>query len=239
GLLAWNAWILAACFGLLHLAMPDTGYWTHVLRSFFRDDVHALWLFRVALFTALLLVIGPPVVLSGATLPLLFHHLRRTTGDLGAVAGRLYSWNTVGSVAGAVLGGYALFFWLDLDGVFRVAVAALVAAAALVTTRVARWRWVGLVALAPAVALLFALPGWSPYRLSLGTFRYRAPLPKTFDGPDAYYTDREQRTGERILFYDDDPIASVAVREFPYRGKKSRAILTNGKSDGALVGDYP
>jgi predicted membrane-bound spermidine synthase len=238
-LLAWNLWLLAACFALLHVAMPDTGYWTHVLRSLFRDDVHALWLFRSVLFAALLLVIGVPVVLSGATLPLLFHHLRRTAGDLGAIAGRLYSWNTVGSVLGAVVGGYALFFWLDLDGVFRTAVAALALAAALTSMRVGRRPWAGAVALVPAVGLLLALPAWPPYRLSLGTFRFRTPQAHSFDGPDAYYGDREQRTGERILFYDDDPIASVAVREFPYRDARSRAILTNGKSDGALVGDYP
>ena len=33
------------------------------------------------------------------------------------MAGRLYAWNTVGSLLGALLGGYALLFWLDLDHV--------------------------------------------------------------------------------------------------------------------------
>jgi hypothetical protein len=71
----------------------------------------------------MLAAIGPAVVLSGAALPLLFHHLRRESSDLGLVAGRLYSWNTVGSLCGALLGGYALLFWLDLDQVFTLAVA--------------------------------------------------------------------------------------------------------------------
>jgi hypothetical protein len=45
--------------------------------------------------------------------PLLFHHLREQAGDLGALAGRIYSWNTIGSLLGALLGGYALLSWLD------------------------------------------------------------------------------------------------------------------------------
>ncbi|RIL06949.1 MAG: hypothetical protein DCC71_04740 [Proteobacteria bacterium] len=238
GLLVANAWLLALAFGALYFGVQDAGYWTHALRSLFRDDPHGLWLFRLAVFGGLLVAIGPAVVLSGATLPLLFHHLRHYVTDLGAVAGRLYSWNTVGSVLGAVVGGYLLFLPLDLDGVFRVAVAALAVAAALLTTRVARVRWLGLAALAPALVALALLPRWDAYRLSLGTFRYRQPQATTFAGPDAYFRDRQQRSGERILFYDDDPIASVAVREFPYGETRSRAILTNGKSDGALVGDY-
>ena len=49
------------------------------------------------------------------------------------MAGSLYSWNTVGSLLGALLGGYALLFWLDLHHVYRIAIAALVLAAGLLT----------------------------------------------------------------------------------------------------------
>lgn len=234
-----NAWLLAIAFGLLYLAMPDAGYRAHTLRSLFRDDAHALWLFRLTVFAGLLLVIGPAAVLSGATLPLLFHHLRHYVSDLGAVAGRLYSWNTVGSVLGAVIGGYVLFLPLDLDGVFRVAVAALAVAAALLTTQVASLRWAGGAVLGPVLIALLLLPPWDTYRLSVGSFRFRRPQATTFEGPDAYFRERQQRTGEAIVFYDDDPITSVAVREFSHGGKRSRAILTSGKSDGALIGDYP
>ena len=48
-----------------------------------------------------LAVIGPAILLSGAALPLLFHHLRQRFGELGAAAGSLYSWNTLGSLTGA------------------------------------------------------------------------------------------------------------------------------------------
>ena len=96
----------------------------------------------------MLLVLGPAVVLSGAMLPLLFHALRREVGDLGSQAGRLYSVNTIGSLLGALIGGYALLFWLDLHHVYRIAVAALVLAAALVTLQqLPRIRFAGAAAL--------------------------------------------------------------------------------------------
>jgi hypothetical protein len=42
-----------------------------------------------------------------------------------------------------------------------------------------------------------------------------------------------------IVFYDDDPVASVAVKEARARGRVIRSIITNGKSDGSLGNDYP
>ena len=238
-LLLANQWLLAAYLGLLYLVMENVPYATHVLRSLVRSDPHGMWLFFPVIFLALLALIGPPVMMSGAVLPLLFHHLRREAADLGAIAGRLYSWNTVGSVAGALLGGYLLFFWLDLEGVFRVAVGALVVAAGLLGLQVSRLRHLALIPVLPALLALALLPAWSTYKLSVGAFRFRTPEPATYRGADAFYLERQRRNGEKILFYKDDPIASVAVREFRYGDKTSRAIISNGKSDGALIGDYP
>ena len=87
--------------------------------------------------TALLALLIVPIGLSGALLPLLFHALRREMRDLGAVAGRLYAWNTIGSMLGALFGGYWLLSWLDLHHVYRVSVAALAIGAALVAGELA------------------------------------------------------------------------------------------------------
>ena len=92
-------------------------------------------IYYAAAFRATLCAIGPPAALSGAALPLIFDAVREEMGDLGAKAGRLYSQNTIGSLLGALVGGYALLFWLDLHHVFRVALSAFALAAALVTAR--------------------------------------------------------------------------------------------------------
>ncbi len=236
--LAGSLWALVALLALLYPALGDATYWAHVLRSLFADDPAHFYPYHLAAFAGLLAAIGPAVVLSGASLPLVFHGLRREVGELGALAGRLYSANTIGSFLGALVGGYALFFWLDLHSVYRLAVAAAAAAAAAASARLARGRSLALpaAALAAALALLALLPAWSPDRLAAGLFRTRRPQPDTTAGPDAFFA---ARSGNDILFYDDDPTASVAVREQRMPdGVRNRSIATNGKSDGAMVGDY-
>ena len=59
-------------------------------------------------------------------------------GELGGVAGRLYAWNTLGSLLGALLGGYALLFFVDLHHVFAIALGALALGAGILTVLVLR-----------------------------------------------------------------------------------------------------
>jgi spermidine synthase len=70
-----------------------------------------------------------PSTAMGATLPLLVAHLYRREPHFGRVLGRLYGWNTLGAVAGAVSGHAALFAWFGISGSARVAAALNLAAA--------------------------------------------------------------------------------------------------------------
>lgn len=243
GTIAATQWGLVGALLMLAAGLGDAPYWAHVLRVGFASDDASFYPFYLTVFAATLAVIGVPILLSGAVLPLLFHRLRNSVGDLGAVAGRLYGWNTVGSLLGALLGGYLLFFWLDLHAVFRVACGALVVAASVTTLivpgRLSRGRAAGLAGglATAAIAVLVLLPPWPPERLSAGLFRTRTPTELSFAGPDRFFAKAE---GIELLFYRDDPVASIAVKEFPiWNGKTSRSIISNGKPDGSLVLDYP
>jgi len=235
-----SQWGLVICLVLLYQLLPNATYGAHVLRSLFRDNAAAFWPFQGAAFAAILMVLALPIGLSGALLPLLFHQLRGEVDDLGGVAGRLYSWNTVGSLLGALVGGYALLFVLDLDQVYCVAVAALVVGTALLTMRllaVSRSA-VTLIVVLPTLSGLLFLPRWDPARLSAGLFRFREPLPSTYAGPAALYADVYR--GKRMVFYHDDPISSVAIKdlvEAKSGGSLVRSIWNNGKSDGSVPAD--
>src|SRR5262245_48711571 len=165
-LLLHTQWILFLLLLLLYLRIPDAPYGAHVIRSIFQGLDAAFYPFHLFVLVALLGVLAIPIALSGALLPLLFHELRREVGDLGSVAGRLYAWNTVGSLLGALLGGYALLFWLDLHHVYRIALAALALEVGIlgVLTRAARPALAGACVLA-ALAGLWLLPPWSAGRL--------------------------------------------------------------------------
>jgi len=246
GALVVCAWLFAAFLVALHIPLQDGPYYAHVLRTFFASHDGAFYPYHLASLLSILVVFVIPIALAGSLLPLLFHHLRQEVGALGDVAGRLYAWNTVGSLLGALLGGYALLFWVDLDHVYRIAVGAATGAAAILNTRLATSsrRWIGAAGFALAVLALTTLPAWDPVRLASGPFRSRSVLPVSYRGPDLFFATTAQA---KILHYEDDPNSSVAVKELPLSpqqaaasGRRSnRAIVTNGKADGSLVADYP
>jgi spermidine synthase len=234
-----SQWLLVCLLVLVYLQIDNAPYYAHRLRSHFHDAESGFYPYFGAAFLGMLVVLALPIGLSGATLPLLFHHLRREAGDLGRVAGRLYSWNTLGSLLGALVGGYVLLLWLDLHHVYRVALAALALAAAVLSVRVLGLSWLRVAAfgLAPALLVVAALPAWRPERLNAGLFRLHKAQPTTFVGADALYG--AVNAGRVFRFHDDDPVSSVAVVEYPGAGQGlSRSIVNNGKSDGSIPTDY-
>ncbi len=233
---------LAALVALLLALYPwldEAPYWAHVLRGRFGSSEADFLRFHLAGFLGLLAAIGPAVVLSGAALPLLFHHARRETQELGATAGRLYAWNTLGSLFGALLGGYALLIWLDLHHVYRIALCALVLAGALLAQRLRpgiRVAATGSFVAAGLAALILFAP-WNPRLLASGLFRYRQELPATARGAQA--TAQSVRRGSKLVFYDDDPTSSVAVNEWNPPSGLIRSLLINGKPEATTQNDYP
>jgi spermidine synthase len=62
------------------------------------------------------LVVVPPTVLMGATLPLMCRFVDRRAVALGRDLGQLYAYNTLGAAAGALLAGFVLLGSLGLRG---------------------------------------------------------------------------------------------------------------------------
>ena len=237
-LVVGSQWALVGLLFPLYLGTADITYWAHVIRVNFVDLSDAAFFeYQRMLFFSLLAVLALPIGLAGALLPLLFHQLRREVRDLGSVAGRLYAWNTLGSLLGALLGGYMLLFWLDLHHVYRLAMACLAVAASFLTLLVLRGVPRAAIAalLVATLAAIAWLPAWSPDRLAAGIFRIRKPIPATPLGPDRFF---DSRARIDVIFHDDDPIATVTVTK-PQKFPRDIAIRVNGKSDGSLVSDYP
>jgi spermidine synthase len=132
-------------YALLELAIATTGVavvhalplLTPYVSPLFGPLLDAPWLLnplRLAIAFPLLLV---PSTAMGMTLPLLASALYRRDADFGRVLGRLYGWNTLGAVVGALAGDLLL---VGLFGVRGTALAAaalnvLAAAAALTLAR--------------------------------------------------------------------------------------------------------
>jgi spermidine synthase len=230
---------LAGLLVLLYFGLADAPYWAYVVRLAFSNEAGAFYLFHATLFLGMLAVLAIPIGLSGATLPLIFDQLRSEFGGLGSAAGRLYAWNTVGSLLGALLGGYLLLFWLNLDQIFALALAAVIVSIGLLSMRLPRRRYVAVLALAPALLALAFLPPWDVKRLSSGLFRLRTTTPSTYAGPDGFFGPFLARA--RVPFYTDDPASSVSVVEIQDAAGKliDISISSNGKSEGSVPRDYP
>ncbi|MCC6409895.1 MAG: fused MFS/spermidine synthase [Planctomycetes bacterium] len=82
-------------------------------------------LLRLALASAVLLV---PAILMGGTLPILARHLVKSLGETRARVGELYTINTFGAVAGAMLGGFVLLERVGVQGSLWIAAALALAA---------------------------------------------------------------------------------------------------------------
>jgi len=230
--LAISQWTLVAILVVLYPHIENTSFWAYVLRSNVGLDAPVLP-YYAAVFGWLLAFLLIPLALSGALLPLLFHHLRGRTDDLGRIAGRLYAWNTAGSLLGALLGGYLLLFWLDLHHIYRLAVAALAIGAALLTPRVGLARaQVAVLGLAGVFGVIALQPEWSDDRLTSGAFRSYVPAQEIATTPDAYFAHPGRYDATDVIFWTDDPTTTVSVRGHP-----GRAIFVNGKSDGHIPGD--
>jgi spermidine synthase len=65
-------------------------------------------------FAITLVVVGPPCVLMGGTLPLLIRQLTARDGSIDQATGWLYAINTFGAAAGCYLTGFHLLPWLGL-----------------------------------------------------------------------------------------------------------------------------
>lgn len=98
------------------------------------DQPTALNALRCLIAFPLLLI---PSTAMGATLPLLVGALCRNRHAFGPALGRLYGWNTLGAVVGAVAGECALFAWLGMRGA-ALAAAGLNGVAACLAWRLAR-----------------------------------------------------------------------------------------------------
>jgi predicted membrane-bound spermidine synthase len=110
--------------------------------------------------TVAILLLLPATLFIGATFPFAVRILSRDESDASIASARVYSWNTVGAIAGAVVAGFVLIPILKYEGTIKLAVMvnaglALVAAIVVPPRRIA-------LATGSATLLLILLLGFSP-----------------------------------------------------------------------------
>lgn len=188
-----------------------------------------------------LVALLPLTLAIGLTYPLAVRVLAPAADQASLASARVYSWNTAGAIAGALLGGFVLIPALRYEGALHLAVVASAALALACATLLARPRRAptGLAAAALLAALLFApAPPESLLRVS--------PL-KPAEGRLLYYG--VGRSADVIATLDDElvglrtnglPEAGILLRGVPPRGSveswmPSLAVLARPETRRMLI----
>ena len=165
------------------------------------------------------LVLLPATLCLGATFPLAVRSLAEGPGEAGLLSGRVYSWNTLGAIIGAVGAGYFLIPAIGFALTFKVGVVLnlFLGAVVLIALRPVRFGWAAAVGAVALAALILYRP--SP---PLGLIT-NSPIERNVD---------EAGFNPALLDYKVGHSATVALMK--WRG--SFVIRTNGLPE-ALV--YP
>jgi spermidine synthase len=152
------------------------------------------------------LVVAVPATVFGTVLPSLFRWSSRSLTTLGQDVGRLYAWNTIGSIAGSFASGFLMIPWVGLNASLLLLGLLYGLLAALVVRRTGLRVVSGAVALAALV--LVATPS------------VRKPV-YWFNGG---FTQVVRIPAERTLFLDEGIEGTVGVLGIG----KVRALTVNG-----------
>lgn len=113
-----------------------------------------------------ILILAPLALTIGASYPLAVRVLSDGPSDAALASARVYSWNTVGAIAGALLGGFVLMPMMRYEGTILLAVAAscVLAIATMALLERTNWRF-ALAVTAPAAVLLLLFRPEQPEEL--------------------------------------------------------------------------
>jgi spermidine synthase len=193
----------------------------------YADRMSRLMGLELAGVLGLLLV---PSALFGAAFPLAVGLLARSAGP-GQSVGRVYSWNTAGAIAGALLAGFLALPALGAERTLHAAAAVHALAGAMALAAPApRGRLrpsAAVVVVGAALAALLARPAWDPELISGGPYKYGA------------YAEqggvRETLLRGELIYHREGPTATVSVK----RVGGTLSLAVDGKVDATSSADMP
>jgi predicted membrane-bound spermidine synthase len=239
-LLYFNQLLITISLLLIFLSLDKWPYWAHLARISFQSHTTGFWGYYAFVFLGLTSLLILPIGLMGATVPIIFHELKRDLPNVGRHSGMLFSWNTAGNLFGSLVGGIVLYYFVNNQSVFLTAVSLAAISACLAGWHLSR-KYVLPTALLLIVTGYLGLfsPFYNQNNFMTGTFRIRTPLEFSFTDSKKFF--QKLNEGWELKYYNDGPTATVAVTEdkqtFPLFDKKSMAMFVNGKSDSSTIGD--
>ena len=223
---------LEAALGLVALALiPAFERIPDLVLTIFKGMTPSAGGALLAQFASSFLVMVVPTTIIGAAFPCAVQICAGTLTHLGRDVGRVYSANTAGTIAGALLAGFLLVPWLGARTSLIVAAAVntAVGIAVLAAAGPARPLW-RRAAITPLVLLFVAgvvfLPRWDPRVMAGGVSIY---VERFTSAPDPAAHFREAAATRQLLYYREGTNSTVAVE----RTERMTALRVDGKVDAS------
>jgi spermidine synthase len=167
----------------------------------------------------------PSTLAIGATFPLAVRVLAGSADEASPATARVYAWNTIGAVVGALGAGLVWLPALRFAGTMTAAAAGALALAVIAAGLRPRLPRIAAVGLAGLVALALAPPP-TPWRV-LRTSALASAAPRPAEDPDG---DDEVEIGGSVVYYGVGRGATVLLRE---QGAEWR-LTTNGLPESVI-----
>ena len=230
--------------------VPYWSIWMNHIRIMLTSLPVNYIIFKLLIFCFFFVFLFPAVFFMGRLLPLTYALLNKNQQNYGRVCGLLYFFNTLGTVIGAVVGGYLAFYLFDLDWLFKINILILILLGiALILYEKRFVSFSALILLVLSVAIFgvkwdreghyvgyFRVKKYKPERHFKKLFflhpRKRAKIGYFKDGPNSTVTN---------IFYNKKDIISRDIKNiFPIKNLEhySYTIVVNGKSDSNNLGDF-
>jgi spermidine synthase len=222
--LAAVQWVMGGlALATLPLYLRSFGWVAGMLATFAPTDAGYTG-FTVARYALCLVIMFPATFCAGMTLPLITRTLMVRRGGEEAI-GAVYGWNTLGAIAGVILGGLLLLPALGLHALLVLGALVDMAVGILLLRR-AGPTYRRLVPAAIAASLAAGLAAWGGVRFDQGLL-----------SSGVYRTGTLIKPGDRdIRFYRDGRTATVTAARVRLNGLLF--LSTNGKSDASLTPDW-
>ena len=207
-----------------------------------------------------ILVMLVPTFLMGAILPVAVQSILPRAIPSAKIVGRLFAWNTVGAVGGALVTSLVLFPWLGLAATFGVGIGVNLAAALLLRDKTdaqpissrkrghglgenvhhgpIKWNGPPLASLGSVLCVLILVPIVTHHLFSdawrrtftLGIWRNPGSL-------HSYREFRELMSENRLTYYRDGADATISVNAWNDGSHEQLNLRVNGKPDASTAGD--
>ncbi len=220
---------------LLYDRLP---YYLWNISALFSKSYEAFGIFTFIEFAICFLIMLPPTLFMGMTLPLATEIVAGMDKKVGASVGVVFSINTLGTVAGVILTGLIFIPVWGIKVSFEIGIALnllsflIIFVSAGNTTHLKKFIYAS-APIALFVLYLIFFPGWNTASMLSGVFKsFGQNPPKTFK----QFLDRY--SNEKVIFYKEGASANVAVAQLVSNPNDKRLII-NGKPDASTYYDMP